>query len=294
MRRRERVAGDEPRPALPAVGVVVLDPAPVRQRQRVDAVADDGQDRGQQRDRRGHRHEHDERRRVAERGHQRDVDDGQREQRDHHRRAREHHRAARRRRRARDRLPRLHAVPPLGLVACDDEQRVVDPHAEADHRRQRRRDGRHLGDLADQRDDRQPADEADDRGDDRQPHGHDRPEREQQDDDGHRQPDHLARVRLGLGDLLAHVAAEADRQAGVARGIGLVDDPLGVVGRQVARARAQVERDVAGPRVLGQDVLGGERAGGGADVGVALERRDRVVDRLLVLGVGELGALRRR
>ena len=77
---------------------------------------------------------------------------------------------------------RRHPGAPLRLVAGDDEQRVVDADAEPDHRRERRRDGRDLGDLADQRDDRQAADEPDDRGDDRQPHRDDGAEREQQDD----------------------------------------------------------------------------------------------------------------
>jgi hypothetical protein len=92
----------------------------------------------------------------------------------------------------------LHAGSALRLVAGHDEQRVVDPHAEPDHRRERRRHRRHLGEVADQRDDREPADEAGYRGHDREPHRHDRAEREEQDDDGHREADRLARVRLGL------------------------------------------------------------------------------------------------
>ena len=36
-----------------------------------------------------------------------------------------------------DRLPQLHSFGELGFVAGDDEQGVVDPDSEADHRRQR-------------------------------------------------------------------------------------------------------------------------------------------------------------
>jgi hypothetical protein len=177
-------------------------------------------------------------------------------------------------------------------VARHDEQRVVDADAEADHRRERRRDGRDLGHLAEQCDEREADHEADDRGDDGQAHGDDRPEREQEDEHGHRQADGLARVRLGLGHLLAEVAADADRQARVADRVGLGDDALRVVRAEVARARAQVQRDVADPLVL-REVRGPglrERARRRPDVRILPEGRDGVVDRLLVLRVGQLRA----
>ena len=55
--------------------------------------------------------------------------------------------------------------------------------------------------------------------------------------------------------------------------VRFADDPLGVVGRQLARARAEVERDVADPLVLGQDVLAlaGQGARGVPDGRVLLE-----------------------
>ena len=48
----------------------------------------------------------------------------------------------------------------LQFVAGDDEQRVVDPDAEPDHRRQGRGDARHLDHVLQQADDRERAGEA--------------------------------------------------------------------------------------------------------------------------------------
>src|SRR4051812_27270594 len=70
-------------------------------------------------------------------------------------RPRDHARTASRGRRARDRLAHLHPVLQLQLVAGDDEQRVVDPDAEADHRRKRGGDAGHVDDVTEQLDDGQ-------------------------------------------------------------------------------------------------------------------------------------------
>ena len=53
-----------------------------------------------------------------------------------------------------------------------------------------------------------------------------------------RQADDLADVRLGLGDLLAEVAAEADLEPGVAGRIRERDDALGVVERSARSGSA--------------------------------------------------------
>ena len=156
-----------------------------REAPRVDAGAEQPQQGGQQRDRGQHRDRDDDRRRVAER---RDERDARRWRATAARSSPCSRRRPRRRPTSRSRgrptrrWPSRRAAAP---VPGDYEERVVDPDAEADHRRQRRRGGRDLGDVADQRDDRQADDEADDRGDDRHPHRHDRAEREQQDDDRH-------------------------------------------------------------------------------------------------------------
>jgi hypothetical protein len=61
-------------------------------------------------------------------------------------------------------------------VAGDEEQRVVDAGAQAEHHADRRRDGRHVDPGAGQGDERQAADEAEARRDERQRHRHDRAE----------------------------------------------------------------------------------------------------------------------
>ena len=53
---------------------------------------------------------------------------------------------------ARDRLVDVHPEREPVAMAGDDEERVVDPDAEADHRPQRRRDVRDVGHVAEQAD----------------------------------------------------------------------------------------------------------------------------------------------
>ena len=87
-----------------------------------------------------------------------------------------------------DRLARLHTLGELAEVAGDDEQRVVDPHAEPDHRRQGRRRSGHIHGVAEEGDYAQAHGEAQDRGEDGDPHRDGGAEGEQQDDDGRRSP----------------------------------------------------------------------------------------------------------
>ena len=77
--------------------------------------------------------------------------DEQAHQGDDHGRGGELHRPARGAHRLQRRLPRLPAVDERLAVAVDDEQRVVDADAEADHRREDRREGRHVEVARDQR-----------------------------------------------------------------------------------------------------------------------------------------------
>ena len=98
-------------------------------------------------------------------------------------------------------------------VARDDEEGVVDPDAEADHRRQRRGDRRDREDVAEQPDDREREHQPDDRVEDRQQHRDDRPERQREDHHRRDDPHELAALGGGLGDLLAR-AARPSRPAG--------------------------------------------------------------------------------
>ena len=92
-------------------------------------------------------------------------------------------------------------------VAGDDEQRVVDADADADHRGQRRREALQRVHVREQADDRQPDRDAGERDDDRQHHREHRTERDQQDEDRGEDADALARQRRPLR-LLDELAAE--------------------------------------------------------------------------------------
>src|SRR4029453_1852632 len=84
--------------------------------------------------------------------------------------------------------------------------------------------------------------------------------------------------------LLPGVAAAGARQPGPLGGIGGVDDLVRLVGVEVVGADRQQDRDVADPLVLAERVLAraAQRAGGAADVAVALQRLDGRVDRIAV------------
>ena len=153
--RRDRALADAARPPRPAVrAVVVRRRAQERHPQGVDPLAEDREQGGQQRDRGDHRDQDHDRRRVAERADDRDPR--------HRQRARARSPRCRRRTRPRRRRwPRRAPPPPRRValldeaaVAGDDEQRVVDPHAEPQHRPQRRAHGRHLDPVAEQADQR--------------------------------------------------------------------------------------------------------------------------------------------
>ena len=175
----------------------------------------------------------------------------------------------------------------------DDEQGVVDPHPQADHRAQRRRHRRHVEDVAEQLDDRQRAGQAEDGGEDGQRHRRHRPEGEEQDDHGRGQPDGLAALGAGLRELLAHVAPDRHLHPGLARRVARVEHRLRLVLGQLGRADVQEDRDVADLLVLAQErgALGAERADRADDVRGLLQGGDRVVDGLRVLAVRQLSAL---
>ena len=171
---------------------------------RLDVRPDDAEYRRQQRERGEHRGHHCDGRRVAERGHERNPCDQEREEGDHDGRAGEDDRAARGGDRHRDRLVELHPLLAIVAVARDQEERVVDADAEADHRRDRRTDARDGHRVAEHRDQRQAHDQAEHRRDDRQAHRDERSEREGEDDHRGGQADDLAALRCGLGELASH------------------------------------------------------------------------------------------
>src|SRR5205823_3292867 len=102
--------------------------------------------------------------------------------------------------------------------AGDDEQGVVDPDADADHRRERRREARH-GDEAGEDGDYQDARaEAEEGGQDWHPHCDDGPEGDNEDYDGREHADQLCRSKAGPAvDVDAAADLDAEVRAG---GIG--------------------------------------------------------------------------
>ena len=83
-------------------------------------------------------------------------------------------------------------------IARADEQRVVDPDADTDHRRDLRRERRNVGEPGEQRDDGETDADAEQRGHDREAHREHRTERDQQDEHRGEDADRLAR-RVGSG-----------------------------------------------------------------------------------------------
>ena len=158
-------------------------------------------------------------------GHQRDAGDREGEQGDGDGPAGEGDRAAGGRDRPGDRLVQLHAFPESSEVARDDEQRVVDPYAQADHRGQGRRHGRDGHRMAEDVDDRQRGREGHDRVEDGQHHRDHGPEGEREDHHRGEDPDQLARLGRRLGDLLPELSAGLDLDARrLRRLLRVVDD----------------------------------------------------------------------
>ena len=182
--------------------------------QLVDRVPREAQQRGQQRDGRDDGHKDHDRRGGRHHADERDPRDPEAQEgdRDHH--AGEHHGLARRGAREADRVQRVHAVVQVLPVARDDEQGVVDPHAQADHRRQDRGELRNARERGHDQGEAGPRREADNRRPDRQAHRDHGSERDQQDDHRGQQADRLGRARVGLRPPRRVLAADLHVEVG--------------------------------------------------------------------------------
>ena len=145
-------------------------------------------------------------------------------------------------------------------VSGDDEERVVDADADADHGGDLGRERGHVEQVGEQLDDRQSDADAGERGDDRQAHGQERTEGDEEDHDRGQDADCLAG---GHGLFDEHRPAELDLHGVVAR--GLDDGP---------HVRGFIEVDIVGPLVeldlgVGDGLGGGDEALG---AGVVVER----------------------
>ena len=131
--------------------------------------------------------------------------------------------------------------------------------------------------------------EAEDRGDDRQRHRRRRAEGQEQDDHGRAQPHRLAALGARLGELGAH-AADRRLHPGLLRRSAAsrtswASESVRSLGPMSRR------RDLGDLAVLAQQARRGERIGRADDVVDLRERRDGVLDGLLVVAGVELPAL---
>ena len=215
------------------------------------------------------------------------------EQRDHDRGAGEQHGAAGGVERRLDRLLHVAAVGAVVLAkARDDEQRVVDADAEADHQRQLGGEARHVDHVAGEVDHPDPGAEAEQRGRDREPHRAERSEADQQDHDRGRDPDDRRESERCLLGLLDRLAAELDVERGRTRRLGGRDHVVDGRLRERVRALVEVHRGEGDRSVTGDRVLaGGVRADDARDVGEAGDALQRRRDRRPIGRVRELARL---
>ena len=193
---RPGVPGHVPTPAPPAQALSA------RRRRRfasapeaVDPVPRETEERRQQGDRGDHHDQHDHRDGDAGGGHERHAGDGEAEDRDDDGAAGEDDGLTGGGDGPADRLLDGQAAGEVLAVPGDEEQRVVDPDAEADHAADLRRPARDVDQVGDQRHRADAEGEAEERHPDRQAHRDDRPERDEQDDDRGDQADQLADAR---------------------------------------------------------------------------------------------------
>lgn len=261
----------------------------------LDPVAEDHEHRRHQRQRRGHRDQGDEDAADADRDDRRLAGGEQRQQPDRDREAGERDRLARVTDGFHDRLLDRPPGPPLGPEAGQQEERIVDPEAEAQHRREVLEEHREVDRLADDERQGEGDDDRDEAHDQRQTRRHERPEHEHEDDRRDRQADglggrdaFLARgCEIGVDRLGPSDVCPEPRGRG-AGGHGVDDPPRGVHSVRVGRG-AQVEEHVRRPavgaderavaaRVVAVDARHEPRRLGGAHDGLGRVPIGRVVD----------------
>ena len=251
--------------------------------QPVDLVAGEGQQRGQQRDRGGHHHEH------GEAGGQRDalqVADAHEEQAvdaDQHGGAGDEHGPAGGLDGFSDGLAGRAGLQ-RGAEAGEHEQRVVDADADADQAGHGGREVGHVDEGGEDGDEAGRDAEAEQGDGERQAGGDDRAEGDQQDHRGGHHADALRAPAL-LG-VLDHHTADGDLHVIGAALLGQPDQLLPGLGRDVPAAAGELELRHADRAV-------GRHAGalGISDAGHLSRLGDEAVDR--VLGTGLVGALPR-
>jgi hypothetical protein len=180
------------------------------------------------------------------------------------------------------------AISEAAAVPGDDEERVVDADADADHRRSAGRPVRDIDDAAQQLSEGHRHAEAEHGGEQRQPHRHRRAEGEQQDQGGRDEADPLPTNGGCLGQRRDR-AAGLDLQGVVAGGEEGFDEGLGLCRGVLVRGLVERDETVRGPPVLG-DLAGAtfaERAGDTRHVGGGGDAEENVLRTRADRGRGE-------
>jgi hypothetical protein len=121
-------------------------------------------------------------------------------------------------------FPRGHPGLEVAAVPGDDEQRVVDSHAQPDQDAQRRADRGNAHPVGEEPDGHQAGGQRGDRDRQGQQHGQQRPECDEQHDGRAYDPDGRAETERRLQCVLHRRPPGLDLHAGCPRGLGEVDD----------------------------------------------------------------------
>ena len=253
--------------------------------QLVDAGADEREQRGEQRDRGGDGDRDGGRSAPREPGEEAEPHEQQAEQRDHHGDSCEDDRTAGSAHRFVDRVEHARPSRERSPVARDDEQRVVDADADADHRGDLTGEVRSVDERRPQGDCRERDEDAGDRGCDRESHRDHRAERQQQDHDRSEEADELGCRQVAL---LERVASEGNLDRCVLgdllhRGHGVRAD------RDECVVRSEVDRCKRDVSVGGEPRGVVERRRHVRDAGHGRDLRDERPDRVLVRRGVEIG-----
>lgn len=241
----------------------------LRQRQRVDPVPEQAEQRGQQGQRGDHHHADRDRARDAHGADERDAGEAQPEDRHDHGAAREDDGVPRDGRGVPGGVGGRVARGELGPEPAQDEQCVVDARAEPQHHGDDRRRGGDGDDGAHQQHQRRAGHDADGGDDGRQPRGDQRAERDDEHNQRGTDADEFGCAGGGLGAQVDDHAAELDVEPGR-------PGPLGGLVKSLVVRRVQVA----------QFLVVADGRGGGLAVG-ARQRLVHLADVGLLLDVGQ-------
>ena len=165
----------------------------------------------------------------------------------------------------------------------DDEEGVVDPDADADHRGEDRGVGGHVDDGGGQAQQEHADAEAEQGDGDGQAHGQHRAEGHEEDEHGGQEADELGGLGLGLLDVLGQFAADRDLDVPIREGRTRLEQGVEVLEAQLGQCHVVLDEGQKGG-VVGAGL--GHRVADRTDVGQPLDLGDDGFDGPGVRGVG--------